>query len=226
MGLSSIPATGYEKWNQAADIRALLDHFGIEGAVIVGHDIGTMVAYAYAARYPEKTVKLVVMDAPVPGIPPWNEIVRDPRLWHFDLGGPDMERLVAGRERIYLDRFWNEFSANPAPIRRSGARALCQALRHAGRNAFRLHAIRRLRPGRSRQSTVPGQGQACDASAGNRGRKIVWRDHGQDHAICRQQCARRRHPGLRPLDHGGKPARHHRHGAGLPGNEDLALTGI
>ncbi|TGS11215.1 alpha/beta hydrolase [Mesorhizobium sp. M2E.F.Ca.ET.209.01.1.1] len=116
MGLSSIPESGYEKWNQAADIRAVLDHLGIGNADIIGHDIGTMVAYAYAARYPEKTDKLVVMDAPVPGIPPWNDIVRDPRLWHFDLGGPDMERLVRGRERIYLDRFWNDFAGTPAKI--------------------------------------------------------------------------------------------------------------
>ena len=114
MGLSSIPEGGYEKWNQAADIRAVLDHLKIGNADIIGHDIGTMVAYAYAARYPEKTDKLVVMDAPVPGIPPWNDIVRDPRLWHFDFGGPDMERLVRGRERIYLDRFWNEFAGTPA----------------------------------------------------------------------------------------------------------------
>ena len=53
------------------------------------------------------------MDAPIPGIGPWDEILKNPLLWHFRFGGPDMERLVAGRERIYLDRFWNEFSANP-----------------------------------------------------------------------------------------------------------------
>ena len=54
------------------------------------------------------------MDAPIPGIGPWEEILKNPLLWHFRFGGPDMERLVAGRERIYLDRFWNEFSATPA----------------------------------------------------------------------------------------------------------------
>jgi len=116
MGLSSISEGGYEKRNQAADIRAVLDHFGVGSADIIGHDIGTMVAYAYAARYPDKTEKLVVMDAPVPGIPPWDTIVRDPRLWHFDFGGPDMERLVQGRERIYLDRFWNEFAGTPSKV--------------------------------------------------------------------------------------------------------------
>jgi pimeloyl-ACP methyl ester carboxylesterase len=93
MGLSSHPAGGYDKRTQAADVRA-----------VVGHDLGTMVAYAYAARYPEKTEKLVVMDAPDPGIPPWDELVRHPRLWHFSFGGPDAERLVAGRERLDLDR--------------------------------------------------------------------------------------------------------------------------
>ena len=114
MGLSSHPEGGYDKWNQAADMRAVLEKLGIDKAAVVGHDIGTMVAYAYAARYPDKTERLVVMDAPVPGIPPWNEILRNtPALWHFDFGGKDAERLVAGRERIYLDRFWNEFAANP-----------------------------------------------------------------------------------------------------------------
>jgi pimeloyl-ACP methyl ester carboxylesterase len=116
MGLSSHPASGYDKRTQAADVRAVLTHLGIDRAAIVGHDIGTMVAYAYAARYPDKTEKLVVMDAPIPGIPPWDDIVRNPLLWHFSFGGPDAERLVAGRERIYLDRFWNEFAGDPSKI--------------------------------------------------------------------------------------------------------------
>jgi pimeloyl-ACP methyl ester carboxylesterase len=116
MGLSSHPAGGYDKWTQAGDIRAVLDKLGIDRADIVAHDIGTMVAYAYAARYPDKTSRLVIMDSPIPGIPPWNKIVRLPALWHFNFGGPDTERLVAGRERIYLDRFWNEFAGDPSKI--------------------------------------------------------------------------------------------------------------
>jgi pimeloyl-ACP methyl ester carboxylesterase len=116
MGLSSHPADGYDKRTQAADLRAVLTRLKIDQATVVGHDIGTMVAYAYAARYPDKTQKLVVMDAPVPGIPPWDELVRNPLLWHFTFGGPDAERLVAGRERIYLDRFWNEFAADRSKI--------------------------------------------------------------------------------------------------------------
>ena len=116
MGLSSKPEGGYDKKTQAADIRAVLDKLGIDKADIVGHDIGTMVAYAYAAHYPDKTRKLIVMDAPVPGVPPWKQIVRLPALWHFDFGGKDALRLVQGRERIYLDRFWNEFAADPSKI--------------------------------------------------------------------------------------------------------------
>ncbi len=116
MGLSSHPESGYDKRTQAADIRSVLTQLGIDHSAVVGHDIGTMVAYAYAARYPDKTDRLIVMDAPVPGIPPWDQIVRLPALWHFDFGGPDMERLVAGRERIYLDRFWDEFAGDPSKV--------------------------------------------------------------------------------------------------------------
>jgi len=116
MGLSSQPSGGYDKLTQAADIRSVVMKLGQDRAVVVGHDIGTMVAYAYAMRYPDKTEKLVVMDAPIPGVPPWDSIVRMPALWHFDFGGPDAERLVAGRERIYLDRFWNEFAGDSTKI--------------------------------------------------------------------------------------------------------------
>lgn len=116
MGLSSHPAEGYDKRTQAADIRAVLTKLGFDHATIVGHDIGTMVAFAYAARYPDQTDRLAVMDAPVPGVGPWDSIVRSPLLWHFDFGGPDMERLVKGRERIYLDRFWNEFAGDRSKI--------------------------------------------------------------------------------------------------------------
>ena len=116
MGRSSHPAGGYEKRTQAADLRAVMLALGHDRAVVVGHDIGNMVAYAYAARYPDKVERLVVMDAPIPGIDPWDEIVKQPGLWHFDFGGPDMERLVKGRERIFLDRFYNEFGAHPERI--------------------------------------------------------------------------------------------------------------
>ena len=73
-----------------------------------------MVGYAFAAQYPDRITRFAMMDAPLPGIGPWEEIISSRALWHFRFGGPDTERLVAGRERIYLDRFWNEFSADPA----------------------------------------------------------------------------------------------------------------
>jgi len=116
MGRSSKAAGGYEKKSQATDIRAVVTALKQDHAAVVGHDIGTMVAYAYAASYPDKVDKLVVMDAPVPGVAPWDQIILWPALWHFNAGGPDFERLVAGRERIYLDRFWNEFAGTPSKI--------------------------------------------------------------------------------------------------------------
>ena len=114
MGLSARADAGFEKINQAEDIAGVMDALQAPRAEVVAHDIGNMVAYALAARHGDRVTRLVLMDAPVPGIGPWEEILKNPLLWHFRFGGPDMERLVAGRERIYLDRFWNEFSADPA----------------------------------------------------------------------------------------------------------------
>ena len=114
LGLSSKPDGGYDKKTQAGDVAGVLDALKVDRAELVTHDIGNMVGYAFAAQFPERTTRFVLIDAPVPGIGPWDEILKNPLLWHFRFGGPDMERLVAGRERIYLDRFWNEFSATPS----------------------------------------------------------------------------------------------------------------
>jgi pimeloyl-ACP methyl ester carboxylesterase len=116
MGLSSRPAGGYDKKTQAHDVARVLDKLGIQKVDLVTHDIGNMVGYAFVAQFPDRVTRFVAMDAPLPGIGPWDEIVRSPLLWHFNFRGPDVERLVAGRERIYLDRFWNELSATPAAI--------------------------------------------------------------------------------------------------------------
>ena len=116
MGFSSHPEGGYDKKIQARDIAQVMDALKVEKADLVTHDIGDMVGYALAAQYPERITKWVVIDAPLPGIGPWDEITKSPMLWHFNFRGPDVERLVAGRERIYLDRFWNELSANPKAI--------------------------------------------------------------------------------------------------------------
>jgi len=116
MGLSAHPDTGYTKKNQAVDIAQVLDRLQIQKADLVTHDIGNMVGYAFAAQYPQRVTRWVVIDAPLPGIGDWDKIICSPQLWHFNFRGPDEERMVAGRERIYLDRFWNELSANPKAI--------------------------------------------------------------------------------------------------------------
>jgi pimeloyl-ACP methyl ester carboxylesterase len=115
-GASARPAGGYDKMTQAADIAGVLDTLHVARADVVAHDIGNMVAFAFAARYPDRISRLVLMDAPIPGVGPWDELAHAPQAWHFYFYGPDEERLVAGRERIYLDRFYNELSANPARI--------------------------------------------------------------------------------------------------------------
>jgi pimeloyl-ACP methyl ester carboxylesterase/quercetin dioxygenase-like cupin family protein len=114
IGRSSISSGGYDKKTQAGDVRAVITALGYDKTFMVAHDIGNMVAYAYAATYPEKVERLVVMDAPIPGIEPWDQVLLDPGVWHFNFHGPDAERLVDGRERIYFDRIWDDFSADPS----------------------------------------------------------------------------------------------------------------
>jgi pimeloyl-ACP methyl ester carboxylesterase len=116
MGLSSHPEGGYDKKTQAKDIAQVIDALKIDKADLVTHDIGNMVGYALAAQYPDRITKWVVIDAPLPGIGDWDKIIQSPVLWHFNFRGPDVERLVKGRERIYLDRFYNELSFTPKSI--------------------------------------------------------------------------------------------------------------
>jgi pimeloyl-ACP methyl ester carboxylesterase len=113
MGLSAKPAGGFDKKTQGVDMAGVLDALSIDKVDLVTHDIGIMVGYAFAAQYPSRVTRFVLIDAPLPGVGPREDILKNPLLWHFRFGGPDMERLVEGRERIYLDRFWNEFSADP-----------------------------------------------------------------------------------------------------------------
>jgi len=116
MGLSSQPKGGYDKKTQAQDVAQVLDRLKIGSTALVTHDIGNMVGYAFAVQFPERVSRWVVIDAPLPGIGPWDDQLRNPKVWHFNFRGPDVERLVKGRERIYLDRFWNELSADPKKI--------------------------------------------------------------------------------------------------------------
>ena len=116
MGLSSHPESGYGKVAQARDIAAILDQLRVQKVDLVTHDIGNIVGYALAAQFPDRVSKWVAMDAPLPGLGTWYAQLTNPKVWHFNFRGPDVERLVAGRERILLDRFYNDLSANPAAI--------------------------------------------------------------------------------------------------------------
>jgi len=113
-GGSDAPEKGYTKKEMAQDIHALVKSLGYSKVKIVGHDIGLMVAYAYAAQYPAEVDRIVLMDAFLPGVGNWKDVwlLRD--LWHFHFYGKTPLALVEGRERIYLEHFWNDFAANPA----------------------------------------------------------------------------------------------------------------
>ena len=112
IGDSDIPKDGLDMKNAAVRVHALLKSLGVEKAEVVGHDIGLMVAYAYAAQFPSETTKLAVMDAFLPGVAGWEGVYNDPGIWHFRFNGPTPEMLVKGRERIYFDYFWNDFAAD------------------------------------------------------------------------------------------------------------------
>ena len=116
MGLSPITQGGYDKKTQGHDLAGVLDALKVQQVDLVTHDIGNMVGYAFAAEYPARVRKFVLIDAPLPGVGPWDEIKAAHQLWHFSFWGPDEDRLVAGRERIWLDRFFNEFGYHPERI--------------------------------------------------------------------------------------------------------------
>jgi pimeloyl-ACP methyl ester carboxylesterase len=128
LGLSSKPDDGYDKKNQAADVMGVLDALGVRTAELVTHDIGVMVGFAVAATHPERVSRWVAIDAPLPGVGPWDQIKQNRAMWHFGFGGQDMERLVAGRERIYLDRFWNELSRDENRFDEAKPPTLCRPL--------------------------------------------------------------------------------------------------
>lgn len=113
-GGSEIPASGLDMKTAATRIHALARALGVQKARVVEHDIGLMVAYAYAALYPTEVERLVLMDAFLPGIGQWESYYHNPQLWHFAFNGPTPEALVKGRERTYFEHFWNDFAADKA----------------------------------------------------------------------------------------------------------------
>jgi pimeloyl-ACP methyl ester carboxylesterase len=137
IGDSDIPADGLDMKSAAVRIHDLAKSLGVQKAEVVGHDIGLMVAYAYAAQYPSEVTKLVLMDAFLPGVSGWEEIYNSPNIWHFRFNGPTPEALVRGRERTYFTYFWNDLAADKN-------RSLPQADREAYIAAYsrpgRMHA--------------------------------------------------------------------------------------
>jgi pimeloyl-ACP methyl ester carboxylesterase len=114
IGDSEIPANGLDMKSAAIRVHDLAKSLGVQQAEVVGHDIGLMVAYAYAAQFPAEVTKLVLMDAFLPGVPGWEAIYNSPNIWHFRFNGPTPEALVKGRERIYFSYFWNDLAADKA----------------------------------------------------------------------------------------------------------------
>ena len=112
IGDSEIAEDGLDMKTAAIRIHGLAKALGVEKARVVGHDIGLMVAYAYAAQFPKQTEKLVVMDAFLPGVAGWEDVYNNPGTWHFRFNGPTPEALVKGRERTYFEFFWNDFAAD------------------------------------------------------------------------------------------------------------------
>ena len=134
IGDSAIPKDGLDMKTAAIRIHGLAKSLGIEKARVVGHDIGLMVAYAYAAQFPAETEKLVLMDAFLPGVAGWEAVYNNPGIWHFRFNGPTPEALVRGRERVYFEHFWNDFAADQK-----------QSLSKADRTAYTAAYARRGR---------------------------------------------------------------------------------
>src|SRR6202790_3169078 len=128
IGDSSIPKTGLDIKTSAERVHAAVNSLGYKKVRVVGHDIGLMVAYAYAALYPQEVEKLALMDAFLPGVDGWEAVYNNPGIWHFRFYGATPEALVKGRERIYFEHFWNNFAADKThSIPQSDRRAYTQA---------------------------------------------------------------------------------------------------
>ena len=140
IGDSAIPADGLDMKTAAIRMHGLARSLGVEKARVVGHDIGLMVAYAYAAQFPAEVEKLVVMDAFLPGVGQWEAVYNDPGFWHFRFNGPTPEALVRGRERLYFEHYWNDFAADKT-----------RSIPEADRKAY---TIAYARPGRMRAGSV------------------------------------------------------------------------
>jgi pimeloyl-ACP methyl ester carboxylesterase len=145
LGDSSRPATGYDKKTLAVDIHELVKSLGYQKIDLVGHDIGLMVAYAYAAQYPNEVEKLALLEAPIPGIGDvWEKIYTTPALWHFHfVNSPIALELVKGRERLFLEHFWQTLSPHPETFPEADRRLYAKAYAQEGamRAAFEMFKL-------------------------------------------------------------------------------------
>lgn len=134
LGDSSRPASGYDKKTAAVDVHELVKSLGYERVDLVGHDIGLMVAYAYAAQYPNEVGKLALLEAPIPGVGAvWEQIYTNPVLWHFHfVSSPIALDLVKGRERTFLEHFWQSLSAHPEMFRETERQAYAKSYAQEG----------------------------------------------------------------------------------------------
>jgi len=202
IGDSEIPKDGLDMKTSAIRIHALAKSLGVKKARVVGHDIGLMVAYAYAAQFPAEVEKLVLMDAFLPGVAGWEAVYNNPNIWHFRFNGPTPEALVEGREKIYFAYFWNDLAADKNAVSsNSGPRSLCCCLFRAGKNARGLGVFCRLAADSQGLRNI-GPSEANDPGPVDRRRKIIGRRTG---AASEAGCHGRhgdRIEGRRTLDNG------------------------
>ena len=209
IGDSDIPRDGCDMKTAAIRIHALAKSLGVTKARVVGHDIGLMVAYAYAAQFPTEVEKLVVMDAFLPGVAGWELAYNNDNLWHFRFHGPTPEALVKGREKIYFAYFWNDLAADKN-----------RSLNVADRNAY---VAAYSRPGRMRAGwayfaawpetakdfAADGQDEINDARSVHRRRKSQRRNSRPADEACGDRCHRGRLERYRALAHGRAPRGDH-----------------
>jgi len=207
IGDSSIPEDGLDMKTSAIRIHALVRSLGLQKSEIVGHDIGLMVAYAYAAMYPEETTKLIVMDAFLPGVGGWEAIYNNPGIWHFRFNGPTPEALVRGRERTYFEYFWNDLAADKTrSLPEADRRIYAAAYARQGRMRARLGLLRFLSKGGSRlRGTVSCE--APHAGPVDRRPKIIGGSPRTTDAPGRIECDGNRSSGYWTLDYGGTAKR-------------------
>jgi pimeloyl-ACP methyl ester carboxylesterase len=214
IGDSSVPASGADIKTSAQRVHTAMRVISDQKAQVVGHDIGLMVAYAYAAMYPQEVEKLALMDAFIPGVSGWEAVYNNPGLWHFRFYGPTPEALVKGRERTYFEHFWNDFAADKN-------RSIPEAERRAYTTAY-------ARPGRmaagfayfaSFPKTAVDFAVREDQLASPSFRSAAtsrWAKHWRAGENRRPERDGGGSQGHRPLDHGRTPAGDHGGAAPFP----------